>query len=416
MSKNLSEKKPAENPESADSSSPQVFEIDLVHQAEKLWEGRKIIVIVTVLFSLFGFFHYTFGPEDFVSESTLIHEYDSGGGNIGGGGNLLQSLAGINIQGAGGGNIVAAAQGRAPLPITLYPSIVNSTGFQQELINEKIEFSTIGKSLTLLEYFSEYHTPPLRDRVYSFLGDVTIFLPNTLYREFRRSMRNIRSYISGFGSSSGSSPDDSQVIDADLQDLQDAEIIDYDDKLLIISREELRVVENMRMRIMLSSGSALTEIVVNLPDPKAAAIVNAMLIERIQEYMTDYRIEKAQQNLEFVLAQHENARERYEEAQMELARFQDENINLSTNVAQTRLQHLQDQRSLRFNVYQSISQEVEQARLALQQEIPVFNILEKPNIPGSSDTSATDLIFLFSIVLGFFIGSGIVLIKNNLKY
>lgn len=400
--------------EREDSSSSQVFEVDLVQQAEKLWDGRRIIVITTAIFTFLGFFHYSFGPEDFVSESILIHEYESAGGGLsGGGGNLLQSLAGINIQG-GTGNIAAAARGRAPLPITLYPSIVNSTGFQKQLINEEIEFSTLNRSMTLLEYFSDYHSPPMRDRVYSFVGDVTIFLPNTLYREFRRTMRNIRGFFSS--TADGNPTVDEDQIAVDMDSPQEVEVIEYDDRLLIISREEMRVIENMRTRIMLSSGSALTDVSVNLPDPKAAAIVNAILIDRIQEYMTDYRIEKAQQNLEFVLAQHENAKERYEEAQMELARFRDENINLSTAIAQTREQHLSDQRNLRFEVYRSISEEVEQARLALQQEIPVFNVLEKPNIPQSPDTGASDLIFVFSIVLGFFIGSGIVLVKSNLRY
>lgn len=402
--------------ETGSHTSSQVFEIDLAKQVEKLWNGRRIIIITTALFTFIGFFHYTFGPEDYLSESILIHEYDSAGGGLtgGGGGNLLQSLAGINIQGAGAGNIAAAARGRAPLPITLYPSIVNSTDFQKQLINEEIEFATLNRSMTLLEYFSDYHSPPLRDRVYSFIGDVTIFLPNTLYREFRRATRNIRGFVSGSGG--GSSSGDSEQIEVDMESPQEVEVIDYDDRLLLISRDELRVIDNMRNRIALNSGSALTEIAVELPDPKASAIVNAMLIERIQQYMTDYRIEKAQQNLEYVLVQHENAKERYEEAQRELAKFRDENINLSTATAQIQEQHLSDQRSLRFEVYRSISEEVEQARLSLQQEIPVFNVLEKPNVPQSPDTGASDLIFVFSIVLGFFIGVGVVMVKANLRY
>lgn len=402
MSDELSEQKKSNF---EDSGSNETFEIDIFDHAKRIWDGRKIIIIITAIFSAFGLFHYLYGPTDYVSTSVLIHEYDGGGNISGGDGGLLQSLAGINIQRGGGGNIMAAARGRAPLPINLYPSIVNSTGFQKELIHKEIEFSSIDSTSTLLDYFSNHYQPPFRDRVYSFIGDVTVYLPFTIFSEIRGLLRDVKGLFSN-------SDDNNSSSSRNTVDISDIEVADFDDRLMEITDRERSVIERLRLKIEIVTGTSLTEVSVNLPDPKAAAYVNAFLIERIQTYMTEYRIEKAQQNLEFVLAQHENAKERYEEAQMELARFQDENINLSTNIAQTRQQHLQDQRNLRFNVYQSISQEVEQARMALQQEIPVFNILEKPSIPSSPDTGSSDLVLVFSVVIGFFLSIGVVIIRN----
>src|SRR5690625_6855631 len=110
--------------------------------------------------------------------------------------------------------------------------------------------------------------------------------------------------------------------------------------------------------------------------------MNAQFVEKNKEYITYYRLEKARQNLAAIQNQEEEARQRYEQADLELALFLDQNINLSTNVAETRVQYLQNQRNLRFNVYNSLAQEVEQARMSLEQQIPVFSVLEKSNQIG----------------------------------
>src|SRR5690625_5702099 len=90
----------------------------------------------------------------------------------------------------------------------------------------------------------------------------------------------------------------------------------------------------------------------------------------------------------------------YEQADLELALFLDQNINLSTNVAETRVQYLQNQLNLRFNVYNSLAQEVEQARMSLEQQIPVFSVLEKSNLPSGPSTGSSNLVLILSIVIG----------------
>jgi hypothetical protein len=385
----------------------QVLEIDLVEKVKELWDAKKTILIITACFAAFGLFHYMTAPDDYESSSTLIQEVESSGASDGGSA-LLRSITGINLpSGAGGGNLSAAARGRAPLPVNLYPLIVNSTDFQKDLIYREIEFSTLDTTMTLYDYFTHHYQPPVRERVYSHVQDLTIYLPFTVFDYVRGSLRNVRSAFA----SSSTSGSDGQIIREDTP-VEEIELIEVDDRLLTITPRERSIIERMRLRIEISIGGGVTEILTRLPDPKAAALVNALVVERIQEYMTEYRIEKARQNFENVTLQYEEARTRYEEAQLELAEYQDANINVRSNVVRTQEEYLRDQRNLRFNVYNSLAQEVEQARLVMQQEIPVFNILEKPNVPTSSYTGSSDLVLVFSIVLGFFSGAFWVLIRN----
>jgi capsule polysaccharide export protein KpsE/RkpR len=382
-----------------------IIEIDLFEKAQQIWDGRKTVMIFMAVFLSIGLFHYSFAPDEYVSTATLIQEAESGGSFQGGGG-FLQSLAGgLNLQNSSS-SLSAAARGRAPLPVNLYPVIVNSTDFQKELIYREIQFSNPDTTLTLFDYYQNYYEEPFRDRVYGFIGDMTIFLPVTLFEFTESSLKTAIGFLKD---------NDAQVSDEQTIDEEEGvgENSFSNSNIQVMTGAERGVIEKMKLRITLSAEGGLTTITVMLPDNMAAANVNAILVEKLQDFITEYRIEKARQNLEAIRQQEEDARLRYEEAQMELASFEDQNINISTNIAQTRVEHLRNQRNLRFQVYNSIAQEVEQARMSLEQQIPLFNILEKPNLPQSSAPNSSNLILVFSLIIGLFTGVGYVLIKSS---
>jgi uncharacterized protein involved in exopolysaccharide biosynthesis len=404
-SNKLIENSNPDNRRKLDFSDLDLIEIDLVEKSRLIWKGRTTVMLITACFLFIGLFHNTFAPEEFESTAILIQEVESSGG-FEGGSNFLRSLTGMNFP-AGGGNLSSAARGRTPLPVNLYPLIVNSTEFQKDLIYREIEFANLDTTLTLFDYFTNHFKPPFRDRVYSHIRDWTIFLPYTLLTEGRNLVRQVRRSLIG---SSSDAHDFQSVLLAENGIVIEPET---DSRLLMITRQERSVIERLRLRISVVVGGSTTEIKTMLPDPKAAALVNALLVERIQEYMTEYRVEKARQNLEDTIKQYEDARQRFDEANYELARFLDENLNIRSNVVQLQEENLRAQRNLRLSVVNSLAQEVEQARLVMQQEIPVFNTLEKPNIPNSSSTGSSDLILVFSVLLGLFVGSGWVLLKSK---
>ncbi len=376
-------------------SSRSINEIDLLDILTQIWAGKKKILLITAVFTAFGLFHYHFGPEDYQSESVLIQETEGGdAGTL----DILSRLGGgFNVP--TGGAVSATARGYAPPPLFLYRDIISSTGFLQDLIHREVEFETLGGEVSLYTYFNEYEEPPVRDQVYDVVLDYTIKLPITIFRGITRGVRNLFR-----GEAEASNPSG--------EEMQELEPVVLDERLRDVSRRENRVMNAMRERVDLNIGSGLTTIRVRLPDPKAAALVNAYLIEHIQEYMTNYRVEKARDNLEFVLESHERARERYEEAQMALADFQDANVNLTSQRARTQLEYLQNERNRLFNVYNTLSEQVEQARLTLQQQTPVFNVLEKPNVPENPYTGVSEFILIFSIILGILTGIGWVLFRD----
>ncbi len=380
-----------------------IIEIDLVEKAQTIWKGRLTIGVFVIICVAIAFFHTNYGPTEYTSTASLIQESD--GASVGDfGSNFLQSLTGIRMPTGGNTNMSAVATGRAPLPVSLYPQIVSSTEFQKELIYTELEFSTLDSTLTLYDYFHDHQDAALRDKVYSVVSSFTIYLPSTVFN-FVKDLA--RSTIYGIVNLFRDNPPDSASVEVAEEDIIE------DDRLQSVTGKESAVITWLRTKITLTSANGIMTISTNLPDPKAAALVNVKLIEYIQDYITNYRVQKAQQNLEDTVRRYEIAKEEYEEAQYELAQYRDENLNVSTETASLEEQRLSNEASLRASIYNSLTQEVEQARMIVQQQMPVFNPLEKPNVPSSPSTGTSPLLLVFAGVLGFFGGVGWVLIRNS---
>lgn len=392
----------ATDPKTEEVSKLQSFdiEIDLVAKAREIWDGRRTIMLFIVVCISIAYFHSNYGPTEYTSTASLIQE--SEGANVSDfGSTFLRSLTGLNISN-NSANMSAVATGRAPLPVTLYPVIVSSTEFQKELIFTELEFSSLDTTLTLYDYFHNHREPALRGKVYSIVSNMTIYLPFTV-------LDWVKSFLRGTKNAIFSLWRDDPV--AETEETPETEVV-QDDRLQSVTPDEKAVMDWLTMKITLASSGGILEITTILPDPKAAALVNAKLVEHIQVYIKDYRTKKAQQNLEATQERYELARERYEEASYELAQYRDENINIASQTASLQEERLSNEASLRYNIYNSVAQELEQARMIVQQQIPVFNPLEKPNVPTAPSTGSSPLLLVVAGLAGLFGGVGWVLIRN----
>ena len=349
-------------------------EIDLIELAKNIWDGRWTIAKITGAFVAIGLFIALFSPVEYESEAVLIPEVQQQQDRAG---QLLQRFGGAF--GLGGGNL---QQGQAgTIPPMIYPRIVNSLSFQMELMEQEIRFSDYGVTTTISDFYENHYSPSLTQWVQR----LTIGLPYT-----------VLGWIRGEGEA-----------EVQVEDPFAAEFIQ-------VSRKQLELIDEIRSRITvnLDEETGLLTSRVNLHDARASAELNRHLIELLKQYVTQYRVEKLQQDLEFVEEQHANARHRFEETQLNLAEFSDRNVTLSSARAQIELERLQDEKDLAFNLYSSLSQQLEEARMRIQEQTPVFSVVQAVNVPSdkSSPRRGRIIIILFSI--GLFIGVVYITLKK----
>ena len=271
------------------------------------------------------------------------------------------------------------------IPPMIYPRIVNSLSFQMELMEKDIWFADYGVTTTIPDFYENHYSPSLTQ----YLRQYTIGLPFT-----------VLGWIRG----------EQDKVEVQAEDPFEAEFIQ-------ISKKELELINSIRDRITvnLDEETGLLTSRVTLHDARASAELNRHVIELLKEYVTQYRIEKVQQDLEFVEEQHTNARERFEERQIALADFRDANISLATARAQTELERLQDEKDLAFNIYNSLSQQLEETRLRLQEQRPVFSVVQAVNVPSDKISPRRGLVLVASIFFGITIGLMYSIVSSMIK-
>lgn len=314
-------------------------------------------------------------PKEFSTQATLMPESQSAQSGASG---LLQQYGGM--LGISGSQLQGGGQ-EGTIPPQLYPNIVQNLPYQVELMNTEVYFSEYDTTATVHDFFNEIHSPS----VFGYVKKYTIGLPGQVIELFESKEQNVKPLP--------------KKVDRD--------------SVLSLTKEQMKTVEKLRERLLISvdQETGVLTLRSEFPDPQAAAEIGQIGIRLLKEHVKEYRTEKARQNLEFVQEQVEEARKRFEEAQNKLAEFRDSNQNLATAKAQSREQELQSQYDLTFNLYNSLSQRQEQAKLDLQEETPVLSVLQPVSVPLEDNTSGF-LILIVSGILGCGIGVGWILVQS----
>lgn len=349
-------------------------EIDIVELVQKFWDERFLIAKITGAFLILGLLIALFSPEEYTAEATLIPESSSS--QIGAAG-LLQQYGGM--LGLSGASLSGGEEGA--IPPKLYPNMVQSLPYQIELMNTEVSFSSYDTTVTVYDFFKEIHSS---FSIVNFVKGYTIGLPGKIAGLFKEEEE------------AGKLP---EKVDREA--------------IISLSEEQMETVKKLegRLSVSMDQETGILTLTGEFPDPRAAAEVLSKGIQLLKEHIEEYRTEKARQNLEFVQEQVNEAKKRFEEAQEQLAEFRDSNQNLVTAKAQSREQELQSQYDLTFNLYSSLTQQLEQAKLNLQEEVPVYSILQPVSVPLSDNTSGL-LVLIVSGLLGGIVSLGYIVVRN----
>lgn len=350
-------------------------QIDLKELILFFWDKRLVAAKITGFFILLGIAIALFSQVEYQANATLLSEAQTNQSNAS---SLLQQYGGL--LGFGGGQNTMP---EGTIPPQLYPDVVQSLPYLVELMNKEIHFASYDTTVTVHTFFNEIHEHFSLTQI---LKGYTIGLPGKIIGLFK----------------SDTNPPHPLVTKVDR------------DSILSLSNEQMNTANALRERLAVNVNqeTGVISVSAEFPDPMAAADILQAGITLLKDYMRDYRTRKAQNDLEFVQEQVEKAKNRFEEAQNKLAEFRDSNLNLATAKAQTRGQELQSQYELAFNLYNSLSQQLQQNQLQVQEQTPVFSILQPVSVPLSKSAPNRTLIVIVSGILGVIAASGWILISN----
>ena len=348
-------------------------EIDLLALAKSMWEKRKFILKTIGVFAVAGVIMALTSPVRYTATTTMVPQLSgesSRMGNI----SSLASMAGINL------NLGQKATDLSP---QTYPKIVQSVPFQLKIMETQFQFSDVEKPVSLFDYYTQYSKPgPL-----SVIKKYTLGLPGILLKAFKGKQKE-----------------------------QTLPPLPGEEKAIRLSKEqdEVRKIIAENIQLELNDKEGYLQLNTHFHDAPLAAQVASEAQTLLQEYITRFKVEKARAQLDFVKERHNEKKKAFEQAQANLAAFRDRNKNVTSAMALTEQERLQNEYQLAFEVYSSIAQQLEQARIKVKEDTPVFSVIQPVTIPSERSEPKRKIILAIWIFLGIALAAGWVLAQQYL--
>ena len=329
------------------------LEIDLMDLLRKVIGIRKKIYKAAGIGLIIGVIVAISIPKQYTVEVTLSPEM---GNNKGGG------LSGLAASFLGSG--VSMGDGTDALNASLSADIVSSTPFLLELSNMKVPVSGSEK-ISLSSYLDE-ESSPWWSYVIGFPGMV----------------------IGGVKSLFIEDEDESIFLDKASQGT------------IELSKKESQKIESLKRKIAASVAkkTSMTTVTVTLQSPKVAAVVADSVVKKLQEYIIDYRTSKSKEDCLYLEKLFKERQQEYYVAQKKYADYMDSHDNIILQSVRTEQERLQNDMSLAYQVYSQVASQLQVARAKVQEEKPVFAVVEPavvPLYPSGTSRKVYVLAFIF---------------------
>ncbi len=324
-----------------------------------LWQGRRKLLIGSLLFASLGVVAALLIKPEFRSEARLMPEMNNASGDV------LKRLA--SVAGFAGIDFSDTEEMEAIRP-DLYPNVLQSTPFMLHLIDQSI-MTTDGQVQTVGTFLI-----PDDDR-----WSISRFL----------SFNRAKHIVSKTGNKPGGTV------------------------RLSVRQQELAEEIGERVSARFDTRSGIITITATMPDANVAASVAQLAMNYLTQYVRNYRTEKARQDLHFYNQQQANAHKRYLKAQLAMFQYNDHNKHVVMLATTMDRQLMETELSIAQTVYTGLARQFEQSKLNVQARTPVFKVLEPPKVPLKRAAPKRTILVLSFTLLGLII-SGLYVLAEHL--
>ena len=138
---------------------------------------------------------------------------------------------------------------------------------------------------------------------------------------------------------------------------------------------------NERISCMVDKKTSVISLTVTMQDPLIAATLTDTVMLNLQNYITEYRTNKARRDFDFTQKLYEEAQAAYYTAQSKYARYMDANQNIVRRSVRTEQERLQNEMTLNYNLYNQMAQQLQMAKAKVQEVTPAYVVLQPATVP-----------------------------------
>ena len=341
-------------------------ENDLVELARKLWTEKKFIIKWCCIAAVIGVVVAFSIPKEYTT--TVILAPETSGKSSGGSMGALASIAGFSMGQADGADAVYP---------DLYPDLVASVPFIVELFDVPLCSVDGQLQTTLYDYTKEHLRAPWW---------------NAIVTAPFKALAWVKSLFA--------------------EEIPEKEGVD----VFQLTKEESDIVNalNDRIEVTVDKKTAVIMLSVTMQDPLISAVLTDTVMRNLQEYITEYRTNKARHDLAFTQKLFDEAQQNYYEAQQTYADYVDSNQGLSSNSAQTKRERLQNEMNLAYGLYNQMAQQLQKAKAKVQESTPVYAVVQPATVPIKASKPSKSLILIACVFLAGIISVAWVLFGRDM--
>lgn len=166
-----------------------------------------------------------------------------------------------------------------------------------------------------------------------------------------------------------------------------------------------------KIKCVIDKKTDIVSITVTDQDPLVCAIMADATCQKLQEFITDYRTNKARIDCEYYKKLCEQSKAEYDKALQKYVASAEANQNAILVSYQANIEKLENEMQAKYNIYTTIENQVQAAEAKLQEVTPAFTVIESASIPIKPAGPKRMLISIGMMLLAFFVQAGWILCK-----
>jgi hypothetical protein len=264
----------------------------------------------------------------------------------------------------------------------MYNSILGSKPFLLELSEERFYFPMYEDTLTLQEFFILYDD---RNLISKLPGNIVSFIKSPLSFASSKEKDSVVKEVTMI-----ETPDQNS----------DSSIVTY------LDRRIAGVLGKISQNITVSVDGSFITVTTMMPTALLSAQFNEVVFKKLIEFATARQTAKERRDVEFVTIRAETAKNRFVEKQREYAAHRDKNRGVISQLAQIEEQQIKYEYDLLFNIYNNVTIQLENKKLNLEENTPLYTVFEPvyiPNEPIGVSNSTLIIYFVIGLFLGLFV-------------
>lgn len=343
-----------------------LININLVDVIKIFYNDRRKIITYSLVAGFIGVL-LAFGTPK-IYKSTVVLAPEEIGAGFSGSLSSLAAMVGMNM------NIGQTGDALYP---EIYPDLMGSTGFIVNLFPITVTREKTGETFSYYDYIAKHQKLAIHE------------YPSAWLQQF------INSLTSDGALDANHRPDPFRL-----------------------TKKEYDVFKTISKKIecTVDKKTNVITIVVEDQDPLIAACVADSVQMHLQHSITEYRTKKARIDMEYMQMLFEEAHQQYTKARQKYASFCDANSKIALQSVQSKIDDLENEMQLKYNIYQQMVEQRQLAKAKVQERTPAFTIVQQASVPIKHSSRPKIVTLILWMILGFMLRGGILLWKNHQQF